>query len=61
MSIPTPPWYQKIEAVLLSARWILFAGGAVVIGVTAFLMYEVATKDKYAVPLAGWLAYVFSP
>lgn len=56
-----PPWYSKVEAVLLGGRPVLLAAGAAIILVTGFFMFQVWRNDKYAVPFATWLTYLYMP
>jgi hypothetical protein len=56
-----PPWYGKLEAVLLQGKPVLLLAGGAIIAVTGFFMFQVIRNDKYSVPFATWLAYLYMP
>lgn len=61
MAFPHPPWYDKLEQVLLSGKPVLLLAGAAILAVTGWFMYRVAFQDKGAVPFATWLTYLYMP
>jgi hypothetical protein len=59
--LPHPPWYDKLEQVLLSGKPVLLLAGGAIVVVTGWFMYRVAFQDKGAVPMATWLTYLYMP
>ena len=52
-----PPWYKKAESFFERFSWALWAGGAVIIAVTIYLLVSPRKKTL----AAAWLTYLFMP
>ncbi len=57
-----PVWYTDTENWLLEhGKFPIVAGLVVLIAVSAFFLLMVLSEDKYAVPAAIWVTYMFMP
>lgn len=57
-----PVWYRDTEKWLLEkGRWPITIGLVILILVSAFFLAAIWWREKYAIPAAAWVTYMFMP